>query len=194
MYNACRHIKSSGCRCKSPALHGSHFCFFHERLHTDALGAKFETLGLPVSEDLASILLALNRISAAILDSRIDSKRAAQLIWIQQLAIQIARSRKSNNGDSIRQFARSAHGEDIASPLALCDPGDDCDTCSHKAYCSHSVHFDQSRYEFSSEDEGYEYENQDTGEPAPDVAEDSEEEGDEDVKQEDSEAPERTQQ
>jgi hypothetical protein len=184
MYNACRHIKSSGDRCKTPALHGSHFCFFHDRLHTDALGAKFDALRLPVSEDLASILLALNRISAAIIDSRIDSKRAAQLIWIQQLALQVINRRTSDNEESIQSHSRSAHGEELAPPLALCEPGDDCDSCSHKAYCSRSVHFDTHRYEFD-EDDGYEYENEGAGEPARCTGDDD---GEEEVEEDDDDS------
>ena len=54
MYNACRHVMSSGNRCKSPALHTGDFCFFHDRFHADARNAKFDTLRLPVPEDLAS--------------------------------------------------------------------------------------------------------------------------------------------
>lgn len=33
MYPECRHVKSSGRLCDSPALSGSHWCFFHKRLH-----------------------------------------------------------------------------------------------------------------------------------------------------------------
>lgn len=31
----CRHIKTNGLRCQSPALTGETFCFFHARLHHD---------------------------------------------------------------------------------------------------------------------------------------------------------------
>ena len=33
MYPECRHVKSSGRLCDSPALSGSHWCYFHKRLH-----------------------------------------------------------------------------------------------------------------------------------------------------------------
>ncbi|HVN94325.1 MAG TPA: hypothetical protein VMT38_11540 [Terracidiphilus sp.] len=180
MYDACRHIKSSGDRCKSPALHGSHFCFFHDRLHSDALSAKFDTLRLPVAEDFSSILLALTRISAALIDSRIDTKRAAQLIWIQQLALQVVSRRAHRNDTSIRQFVRSGHGEEIASPLALCDPGHDCDTCAHKAVCARSPQCDESEYDEEQQDVAYEYRNEVTGEPARCAAEEDEVDDDDD--------------
>jgi hypothetical protein len=181
MYNACLHIKSSGSRCKTPALHGSNFCFFHNRLHVDALGARFDTLRLPVSEDFSSILLSLNRISDAIVDSRIDSKRAAQLIWIQQLAIQVIDRRDSLNDESIQTVGQSAHGEELALPLALCEPGDDCGTCTHKEVCPRSVHFDDC--EDLDEDIEYEYEEEeddDDDEDEDESDDDEDEEGDHD--------------
>jgi hypothetical protein len=180
MYNACLHIKSSGCRCKTPALHGSNFCFFHNRLHADALSARFDTLRLPVSEDCSSILLALNRISNAIVDSRIDSKRAAQLIWIQQLAIQVIDRRDSLNEESIQTVGQSAHGEELALPLALCEPGDDCGTCTHKEVCPRSVHFDDCEdfdedieYEYEEEEDDEEDEGEDESDDDKEVNEDS---------------------
>lgn len=33
MYPECRHVKSSGRLCDSPALSGSNWCYFHTRLH-----------------------------------------------------------------------------------------------------------------------------------------------------------------
>jgi hypothetical protein len=178
MYNACRHIKSSGDRCKSPALQEKNFCFFHDRLHSDALGAKFGPLRLPVSEDFSSILLALNRISTAIIDSRFDARRAAPLIWIQQLALQVVNRRESRNDESIQTIAQNALSEELAPPLALCEPGDDCQTCAHNKTCARSPYADP--YEADDETE-YQYEHQDTGAAASctgDEEEEEEEEGD----------------
>jgi hypothetical protein len=159
MYNACRHIKSSGDRCESPALHGKNFCFFHDRLHTDDLAAKFGPLRLPVSEDLSSILLALNRISCAIIDCRIDARRAAQLIWIQQLALQVVNRRDTRNDDSIQTIAQGALGEELALPLTLCEPGGECQTCAHNTICARSPYADQCETDDETE---YQYELQES--------------------------------
>lgn len=176
MYNACRHIKSSGGRCKSPALHGRNFCFFHDRLHSDALAAKFGPLRLPVSEDFSSILLALNRIANAIIDSRIDAKRAAQLIWIQQLALQVVNRRDSCNEESIQTVGQNALGEELAPSLALCESGDDCETCVHNTVCARSPYADQ----FEEDDETeYQYEHQDTSGPASSTGDEDEDEEEE---------------
>jgi hypothetical protein len=179
MYNACRHIKSSGDRCKSPALHEKNFCFFHDRLHTDAIATKFDTLRLPVAEDFSSILLALNRISNAIINSRIDSKRAAQLIWIQQPALQVVNRRDSRNDESIQTIAQNALGEELAPPLSLCEPGDECQTCVHNKICARSPYADP--YEADDETE-YQYEHQDPS--APDSSTGREDDGDEDDRDE----------
>ncbi len=137
---------SSGNRCKSPALHTGDFCFFHDRFHADARNAKFDTLRLPVPEDLASVLQALSRISSALIDSRIDTKRAAQLIWIQQLAMQAIARRAKHNADSIQRLTPSEHNEELAPKISICIPGTDCNTCVHKKYCANSPHLNRDSY------------------------------------------------
>jgi hypothetical protein len=54
MYPECRHVKPSGELCHSPALHGSHWCYFHKRLHerqTARQAAKAEAFGRPRTLD-----------------------------------------------------------------------------------------------------------------------------------------------
>ncbi len=68
MYRVCRHIKTNGLRCGSPALTGGQFCYYHSKMHT--IGAepnlRFGTLQLPTPEDPAAIQLSVARISDAI--------------------------------------------------------------------------------------------------------------------------------
>ncbi len=80
MYNGCRHIKASGLPCKSRALAGGSFCYFHAHLHNRTAGPEPEPLKLPVIEDLASIPLAVARISEALIADRIDVKKSAQTL------------------------------------------------------------------------------------------------------------------
>jgi hypothetical protein len=54
MYPECRHVKPSGELCTSPALHGSHWCYFHKRLHerqTARQAAQAEAFGRPRTLD-----------------------------------------------------------------------------------------------------------------------------------------------
>src|SRR5208283_4342760 len=88
MYLACRHIKPNGLRCESPALRGHSFCYFHSKLHSATRIGIMDDFRLPLPEDAAAIQLSIAQISEALLASRIDSKRVAQLLWGLQIAIQ----------------------------------------------------------------------------------------------------------
>ena len=92
MYMACRHIKPNGLRCKSPAMRSHCFCYFHAKLHTRTSNdaARFGPLTLPVLEDPAAIQIAISRIFEAMLNGRIESKLAGQLLYGLQIASQHA--------------------------------------------------------------------------------------------------------
>ena len=53
MYQACRHIKPSGLRLKSPAMREHLFCYFHARVHTRVSDTDLRGLNFPVPEDFA---------------------------------------------------------------------------------------------------------------------------------------------
>ena len=93
MYMACRHIKPNGLRCKSPAMRGHSFCYFHAKLHTRTSNdaAKFGPITLPVLEDPAAIQIAISRIFDAMLNGRIEGKLAGRLLYGLQIASQHAR-------------------------------------------------------------------------------------------------------
>jgi hypothetical protein len=60
MYKVCRHIRTSGGRCRAAALHHENFCFYHlaQRRHSI-------TLDLPPLEDRSSIQIAATNLRAA---------------------------------------------------------------------------------------------------------------------------------
>jgi hypothetical protein len=117
----CRHIRSNGSRCGCIALSGQTFCYYHDRtgkLHRsiipppplDAVEAALHrkmlldpsmgiysgggplVLDFPPLEDRESIQIALSMVVAAIAQSRIDTKRAALLIYGLQVASGNARN------------------------------------------------------------------------------------------------------
>ena len=113
----CRHIKTNGRRCKSPCLGLSAFCYFHSRLHrrhrnlvenhrnlaesaTESTQTNLQSaqitleieLDLPPLEDAESIQLAISLVVAALAHNRIDSRRAATILYALQLASTNARS------------------------------------------------------------------------------------------------------
>jgi hypothetical protein len=138
----CRHIKTNGRRCKSPSLGLSAFCYFHSRLHrrhknlvesapvllennsnptTSATGQSQYLpdpleLDLPPLEDVESIQVSISLLIAALARNRIDSKRAAVLLYGLQLASTNARSITIEPASSsiVRALSRTKSGIDLA--------------------------------------------------------------------------------
>jgi hypothetical protein len=139
----CRHIKTNGRRCKSPSLGLSAFCYFHSRLHRrhknllENAPALLENnsnptssatgqpqylpdpleLELPPLEDAESIQVSISLLVAALARNRIDSKRAAVLLYGLQLASSNARSIiiEPATTSIIRNLARTKSGIDLAA-------------------------------------------------------------------------------
>jgi hypothetical protein len=139
----CRHIKTNGRRCKSPSLGLSAFCYFHSRLHrrhknllenAPALLENYSNptssatgqpqylpdpleLELPPLEDAESIQVSISLLVAALARNRIDSKRAAVLLYGLQLASSNARSIiiEPATTSIIRNLARTKSGIDLAA-------------------------------------------------------------------------------
>ncbi|WP_353065893.1 hypothetical protein RBB77_06825 [Tunturibacter psychrotolerans] len=140
----CRHIKTNGRRCKSPSLGLSAFCYFHSRLlrrhkhlvenatvlpvnHPKPQASAAETpqylpeavpleLDLPPLEDVESIQVSISLLVAALARNRIDSKRAAVLLYGLQLASTNARSVTIEPAAAsiVRTLARTKSGLDLA--------------------------------------------------------------------------------
>ena len=98
-YPLCRHIKTTGLQCQSPALLGNRFCYYHVRLasrHSNyrpnrALDPFFEPgkhIRLNALEDRASIQMAISQTVNAIATGQIELKRAKAILYGLQLAAQ----------------------------------------------------------------------------------------------------------
>lgn len=79
MYRNCRHVHPNGRMCKSPAMRGCLFCYFHARLHGPAVE-------LPPPDDAASIYESSAKVIRALASSRIDEGRAKVLLYGLQIA------------------------------------------------------------------------------------------------------------
>lgn len=87
----CRHIKTNGIPCGSPALRGYNFCYFHHHAHhrpgrPAGAAASAAFVPLPILEDANAVQLALHRIAQAIAEDGIDPRRAALLLYAFQTA------------------------------------------------------------------------------------------------------------
>src|SRR5271170_5194261 len=126
MVPECRHIKTSGGKCGSPALRGRPYCYYHSRLKERAAQPRspYLAIELPASlEDRGSIQLALSEIVTAIAESRIDPRRAGILLY----ALQIASSNAKHQdeiicADSVDETVVTEQGEEMALEGAKSGP------------------------------------------------------------------------
>jgi hypothetical protein len=91
MYNECRHILPSGCKCHSPALTGKPFCYYHANLrrkHSTA-GSAAKRLPVPQIEDARGIQLTLQQVLAAVESPFIHRRAIGHTLYGLQLAIQL---------------------------------------------------------------------------------------------------------
>ena len=88
-YKECGHIMPSGLHCKSPAMRGSAFCYFHGRAPRPARPARPLEVqhrdALPSSAPVDAPL-AVNQIMQALAANRISPRRAAILLQGVQMA------------------------------------------------------------------------------------------------------------
>jgi hypothetical protein len=121
----CRHIKTSGGKCGSPALRGQPFCYFHSRLRerTARLPRAFEALELPPLEDRGAIQLAISEIVTAVANYRMDHKRAGVLLYALQIASHNAKnSEEIVSSHAVSEVTRTEHGEEMAPEGATAGP------------------------------------------------------------------------
>ena len=129
MVPECRHIKTSGGKCGSPALRGQPYCYFHSRLKQrmnqsssacpiDGLSKELANL-----EDRGAIQHAVTEVATAVADFRIDTKRAGILLY----ALQIASGNAKDAGqivstDAIDEITQTGEGEEMAPEGAIAGP------------------------------------------------------------------------
>jgi hypothetical protein len=91
-YPLCRHTKTNGLQCKSPALTTSAFCYHHQkvrrtRMSTISSGPGLSTHVLHPLRNADSIQQALAMVVSALAANRIHPKPAGRMIYALQLAV-----------------------------------------------------------------------------------------------------------
>lgn len=127
MITICRHIKTNGQRCGSPALRDNHFCYYHDKIHN--VGAephlKYGPLQLPAPEDPASVQLSVARINDAVIHGKIDLKMATTLLYGLQVAAQyINRAQKFDEEKTVQSAELTVDGDEIAPDVDIREDGD----------------------------------------------------------------------
>ncbi|MBZ5616195.1 MAG: hypothetical protein LAO23_19480 [Acidobacteriia bacterium] len=89
----CRHVKTNGTQCGSPALTGKELCYYHEQNRPQAVelyldGERYSDgrIVLPVFEDAHSIQTVIRQVVQLMLARRIDRKDAGVLLYALQIA------------------------------------------------------------------------------------------------------------
>jgi hypothetical protein len=137
MFQLCRHIKTNGKRCQSPALGELAYCYFHARTHTMATTnyTVFDDLKLPLLEDSASIQVAISRVMNAFVSARIDARRTGLLLYAIQIASQnIDRASSREDSETVRSMTVTGEGDELAPEMEVCEDGD-CASCNERGTC-----------------------------------------------------------
>ena len=89
----CRHVKTNGTQCGSPALKAEELCYYHQQnqpqeveLYVDGERHSEGSMVLPVFEDAHSIQTAIRQVVQLMLSRRIDRKDAGVLLYALQIA------------------------------------------------------------------------------------------------------------
>jgi hypothetical protein len=89
----CRHVKTNGTQCGSPALRDKELCYFHDQnqpqpveLYIDGQRYSDTHIELPVFEDAHSIQTVLRQVVQLLLSRRIERKDASLLLYALQIA------------------------------------------------------------------------------------------------------------
>ena len=138
MFLECRHIKPNGSRCKSPALRGMPYCYFHNRLHRaiKVVPRADESLELPLLEDRSSIQVALSRVLSALGSAKLDARRASLFLSGLRIATQnVDRELKVLPYDAVESVTQTEDGDELAPENRVCDGNDRCSDCPHRDTC-----------------------------------------------------------
>jgi len=141
MHMACRHIKVNGLRCKSPALKGGQFCYYHSKTRTVEVDVKFGPLRLPTPEDPAAVQLSVARINQAILCGHLDLRKAESLFTGLRIAARfIDRKQVFDAAETVQSAEEHVDGDELAPLDYVCDDDEDCNECSYSELCPRCIH------------------------------------------------------
>jgi hypothetical protein len=121
MFIECRHILPRGTKCKSPALRGKVYCYFHDclrRFEQDGLRLTEEPLCLPPLEDARGIQMALGQILTALGSARLDTRKAGLYLYGLQLAAQLLAHLPEPSPENRDEMVRALACDDAGNLIA----------------------------------------------------------------------------
>jgi len=146
MFQECRHILTSGYKCKAAALKGKPFCFFHSRsrLPLSKVVEETDMIILPPIEDAGGVTLAINQILELYGSGSIQDHQAHVFFRGLQIAASLVRKAPADlpPRDTVRDIVVDPVRGIIAPEKTGCDP-EECQTCRRRYDCKDS-HFKDS--------------------------------------------------
>jgi hypothetical protein len=137
MFIECRHILTSGHKCKSPALRGQAYCYFHtaNRRFATTSTAAVDPLLIPNIEDTAGVQVAINQVFRGLASRRIDRRQAGVYFYGLQIAARLARKSDEKPTETVRETCEDADGQTLAPEKSTCEPPADCINCRRRNFC-----------------------------------------------------------
>ena len=137
MFNECRHILTSGHKCKAPALRGQAYCYYHTaaRRYANTSTTSAEPLLLPSTDDAAGVQIATNQVLRALASHRIDRRHAGVFFYGLQIAARLAGKSEEKPTETVRETCEDADGHTLAPEKSTCEPPADCINCRRHTFC-----------------------------------------------------------
>ncbi len=153
MFNECRHILTSGHKCKAAALRGKAFCYYHtaDRRYAASSTSAIEPFIIPTIEDAAGVQVAINQVFRGLAYRRIDRRQAGVYFYGLQIAARLAQKSDEKPSETVREIsedpAESLDGVPgspstglgalggLAPEVSTCEPPADCVSCRRRAFC-----------------------------------------------------------
>jgi hypothetical protein len=137
----CRHIKTNGEKCRSVALRGKAYCYFHMRLHTTVADARKPTkskdrpIDFTFTDSPVAIQLGVYQVLSALGSLSISPHRAGQMLYALQVAMQSVEHQSTDaSRHSVHCVTQTAEGEEMGPE---CTDGSvyDCGKCDKFETC-----------------------------------------------------------
>ncbi|HMG87498.1 MAG TPA: hypothetical protein VK574_17320 [Terracidiphilus sp.] len=137
MFNECRHILTSGHKCKAAALRGKAFCYYHTaaRRYTNISTTSVDPLLLPSTDDTAGVQIAINQVLRGLASRRIDPRHAGVYFYGLQIAARLAGKSDEKPTETVRETCEDADGHTLAPEKSTCEPPADCVNCHRRSFC-----------------------------------------------------------
>jgi hypothetical protein len=143
MFQECRHILTSGHKCKAAALRGKAYCYYHIASRRYAAGkiTQMDPLNFPSIEDAAGVQIALDQVLRALGNWRIEPRHAGVYFYGLQIAARLARKSDQKPSQTVRELSEESAAEEsgnqgVAPEKKTCEPPLDCLYCHRRSFCA----------------------------------------------------------